>query len=76
MKVPVPIKVYADFENNNQHENNPNTPKNLFKQFPIAVGFYVISPIGNKYNSYFGTDCNKWFVKKMVKLEQEANKYF
>ena len=73
MKVPVPIRVYADFECINQPQNNP---KVLFKQIPIAVGFYVISPFGNKYNSYFGTDCNEWFVKEMVILEQEANKYF
>ena len=53
MKVPVPIRVYADFECINQLTQNP---KVLFKQIPIALGFYVISPFGNKYNSYFGTD--------------------
>ena len=50
MKVPVPIRVYADFECINQPQKDP---KVLFKQIPIAVGFYVISPFGNKYNSYF-----------------------
>ena len=73
MKVPVPIRVYADFECINQPQKDP---KVLFKQIPIAVGFYVISPFGNKYISYFGTDCNEWFVKEMLILEQEANKYF
>ena len=73
MKVPVPIRVYADFECINQPQNNP---KVLFKQIPIAVGFYVISPFGNKYSSYFGTDCNEWFVEEMLLLEQEANEYF
>ena len=73
MKVPVPIRVYADFECINQPQKDP---KVLFKQIPIAVGFYVISPFGNKYNSYFETDCNEWFVKEMLILEQEANKYF
>ena len=73
MKVPIPIRVYADFESNNQPQKDP---KVLFKQIPIAVGFYVISPFGNKYNSYFGTDCKEWFVKEMLILEQEANKYF
>ena len=72
MKVPVPIRVYADFECINQPQNTPNV---LFKQIPIAVGFYVISPSGNKYSSYFGTDCTKWFVKEMLKLELEANNY-
>ena len=56
MKVPLPIRVYADFECTNQPEEDA---KVLFKQIPIAVGFYVISPFGNKYNSYFGTDCNE-----------------
>ena len=73
MKVPVPIRVYADFECINQPTDDP---KILFKQIPIAVGFYVISPFGNKYSSHFGTDCNEWYVKEMLKLEQEANKYF
>ena len=73
MKVPVPIRVYADFECINQPQNNP---KVLFKQIPIAVGYYQNSPFGNKYSSYFGTDCTKWFVKEMLKLELEANKYF
>ena len=73
IKVPVPIRIYADFECINQPEKDD---KVLFKQMPIAVGFYVITLFGNKYNSYFGTDCNKWFIKEMLKLEQEANKYF
>ena len=73
MKIPLPIRVYADFECINQPQNNP---KVLFKQIPNTVGFYVISPFGNKYSSYFGTDCTKWFVKEMLKLELEANKYF
>ena len=51
---------------------NPDTegtlcnPKVMFKQIPIAVGFYLISPSGNKYYSYFETDCTKRFVNKML----------
>ena len=37
-KVPVPKRVYADFECPNQPQNNPKTPKVLFKQIPLAVG--------------------------------------
>ena len=73
MKIPLPIRVYADFECINQPTDDL---KVLFKQIPIAVGFYVISPFESKYYSYFGSDCNKWFVKEMLILEQEANKYF
>ena len=73
MKVPVPIRVYADFECINQPQNTPNV---LFKQIPIAVGYYVISPFGNYYYSYIGTDCTKWFVNRMLTLEKIANNYF
>ena len=48
MKLPLPIRVYADFEGINQPTDDP---KVLFKQIPIAVGYYISSPIGNKYNS-------------------------
>ena len=73
MKIPLPIRVYADFECINQPQNTPNV---LFKQIPIAVGYYVISPFGNYYYSYFGTDCTKWFVNKMITSEKIANNYF
>ena len=73
MKVPVPIRVYADFECINQPQNTPNV---LFKQIPIAVGYYVISPFGNYYYSYFGIDCTTWFVNRMLTLEKIANNYF
>ena len=62
MKVPVPIRVYADFECNNHAVSQPTElhtktegalhdreaaptvkSKVLFKQIPIAVGFYLIS---------------------------------
>ena len=73
MKVPRPIRVYAGFECINQPQNTPNV---LFKQIPIAVGYYVISPFGNYYYSYFGIDCTKWFVNRMLTLEKIASKYF
>ena len=73
MKVPVPISVYADFECINQPQKDP---KVLFKQIPIAVGYYVISPFGNYYYSYFGIDCTTWFVNRMLTLEKIANNYF
>ena len=76
MKVPLPIRVYADFECNNQPENFPNNPNVLFKQIPIAVGFYLITPSGSKYCSYFGIDCVKRFVNEMLTLQHEANKHF
>ena len=81
MKVPVPIRVNADFECINQptddHKGDREAaPKVLFKQNPIAVGFYLISPFGNEYYSYFGVDCVAWFVNEMLTLEKIASEYF
>ena len=73
MKVPVPIRVYADFKCINQPTDDP---KVLFKQIPIAVGYYQISPFGNNYSSYFGLDCKSWFVNEMLTLEKIASKNF
>ena len=87
MKIPVPIRVYAGFECINQPQNDPTddreaavaiAPKELFKQFPIAVGFYLISPFGNEYYSYFG-GCTEgqqsavaWFVNEILTLEKNC----
>ena len=73
MKVPVPIRVYADFQCINLKSD---ISKVLFKQIPIAVGFYIISPFGNNYSSYFGESCVTWFVNEMLTLEKIANIYF
>ena len=75
MRVPVPIRVHADFE---------CIPKVLFKQNSIAVGFYLISrsfaPFGegpsNCYYSYFDESCVTWFVHEMLTLEKIASEYF
>ena len=77
MKVPVPIRVYAVFECIYQPANDREAaPKVLFKQIPIAVGFYLISPFGNNYSSYFGGSCVTWFVNEMLTLEELASEYF
>ena len=77
MKVPVPIRVYADFECINQPtDDREAAPKVLYKQIPIAVGFYIISPFGNNYSSYFGESCVTLFVNEMLTLEKSANIYF
>ena len=82
--MPLPNRVYADFECNNQPANEStgdpngdptrNDQKVLFKQIPIAVGFYLISPLGNQYYSYFGDDCVTSFVNEMLIVF--ASKYF
>ena len=85
IKVPVPIRVYADFECINQPAelrtdipkgDRKAAPKVLYKQIPIAVGFYLISPFGNNNSSYFGVYCVTWFVNEMLTLEELASEYF
>ena len=81
MKVPVPIRVYADFESINQPTYDREAavaiaPKVLFEQIPIAVGFYLISPFGNCYYQYFGESCVTWFVNEILILEKIASEYF
>ena len=65
MKSSLPTRVYADIEGINQPTNDL---KVLFKQIPIAVGIYLISPFGeappNCYHSYFGKSRVTWFVMK------------
>ena len=87
MKLPLPIRVFADFECIKQPQKDP---KVLFKQITIAVGYYIISPFGNRYNSYFGVDCTEgqqsytgrqqscisWFVNEMLTLEKIVSNYF
>ena len=48
----------------------------MFKQIPIAVGFYLISPFGNCYYSNFGERCVTWFVNETLTLEKIASEYF
>ena len=61
-------------------DKSKGDPKVLFKQIPIAVSFYLISPFvapfGNEYCSYFGVDCVEWFLNKMLTLENIACNYF
>ena len=81
MKVPVPIMLYADFECINQPTADREAavaigPKVLYEQIPIAVGFYLISPFGNCYYSYFGASCVTWFVNEILTLEKIASEFF
>ena len=89
MKVPIPIRVYAYFECINHatatavsqptddHEAAVAiSPKVLYKQIPIAVGFFLNSPFGKNYSSYFGESCVAWFENEMLTLEELASECF
>ena len=58
------------------YQSTSKYPQRVIQKIPIAVGYYVISPFGNYYYSYFGTDCTKWFVNRMLTLEKIASNYF
>ena len=73
MKTPSPFRVNADFECFNQPQNDH---KVWFKQFPIEVGYYLVSPFGKFYYSCFGEGCVSWFVNKMFTLEKITSEYF
>ena len=72
MKIPLPIRVYADFKCNNP-PTRYNDSKVLFKQIPNAVGLYLFSPFGNWYHLYLGECCVTWFVNDILVLEKSAS---
>ena len=76
MKINLPIRIYADFECLNIKGNDPDNPKIIYKQVPITVGFYLISPWENEIYTYQGTDCVQWFVRQILTLEKDASNYF
>ena len=73
MKIPLPFRVYADFECINQPTSDSKSDSKVFlKQIQIAVGIYLISLFGNEYYSYFGVDCVTWFVNELLFLEKNC----
>ena len=70
-KIPVPIRVYEDFEWFNHSKDNH---KVLVTQLPIAA-CCIKSPFGNHFDSYFGTDFVNWFVDRLIELEKLSNMY-
>ena len=76
MKIILPIRIYADFECPNIQDNDPDNPKIMYKQAPITVGFYLISPWENEIYTYQGTDCVQWFARQILTLEKDASNYF
>ena len=81
-KTNIPVRIYCDFECMNQpvYEAKGESTVVIYKQVPIAVGFYIQSDIPNViqngYNYYFGLDCVNWFVEVMKKIENHLNFYF
>ena len=68
MKVPLPLRIFADFECFNQLNLVADYLKNLFKQIPIAVGL--------EKNICFGKFCVNWFIKTVLELQSAACECF
>ncbi len=81
-KVPFHFRIYADFECYNQpvEEEETGKTKTIFKQLPIAVGYYIMSDLPDVletgYHSYFGEDCVEWFVTQISQIEERMKKFF
>lgn len=73
----VPFTIYADFESWNKVLNNEvsntSTEVKIYEQLPMCYGMYIHSNYPNlfksEYYKYFGEDCLKVFVEKIIELQ-------
>ena len=71
-KIPVQIRVYAEFERLNQPQ-----PKVLFKLITSNCVYvlHIITMWKSISLSYFGLGCVKWFGEEIIKSEKIADIY-
>ncbi len=76
-KTIIPFRTYCDFECMNVPVDKKNV---IYKQVPVAVGYYVESDIPeilkSGYYKHFGLDSADWFVKKMKEIENKLFFFF
>ena len=82
-KNPLYFRIYADFEADNEKDNSKigNKTTNIYKQNPVLNGYPIISELedvlkSGYYESPLGYDNVDWFVKEVIKLENEMAFYF
>ena len=82
-KNPLYFRIIADFEADNEKDNLKVGDKttNIYKQEPVLNGYYIISELNDVlesgyYESPLGYDNVDWFVKEVIKLENEMTFYF
>ena len=80
---PVYFRSIADFEADDEKEDNiiGNKTSNYYKQNPVINGYYIISEFedvlkNGYYESPLGFDNVDWFVKEVIKLENQMAFYF
>ena len=82
-KNPLYFRIYADFEADTEEDGSKIGSKttNIYKQNPILNGYYIISELNDvlesgHYESPLGYNNVDWFVKEVIKLENEMAFYF
>ena len=75
-KNPLYIRIYADFEADNEKNNSSIGIKttNVYKQFPVLNGYLIESELedvlkSSYHKSPLGSNNVDWFVDEVIKLE-------
>ena len=82
-KSPLYLRIYADFEADNEKDNSiiGNKTTNIYKQNPVLNGYHIVSELedvlkSDYYKSPLGYDNVDWFVDEVIKLENKMAFYF
>ena len=78
-KNPLNLRIYADFEADNEKDNSNigNKTTNTYEQNPVLNGYHIISELedvlkSDYYKSPLGYNNVDWFVNEVIKLEKNC----
>ena len=82
-KNPLYIRIYADYEADNEKDNSSmgNKTTNIYKQNPVLNGYDIVSELEDvlksvSYKTSLGFSNVDWFVDEVIKLENKMDFYF
>ena len=82
-KNPLYLRIYADFEADNEKDNSSigNKTTDIYKQNPVFNGYHIESELedvlqSSYYKSPLGYINVDWFVDEVIKLENKMAFYF
>ena len=82
-KNPLYIRIYADFEADNENDDSivGNKTIKIYKQNPVLNGYHIVSELedvlkSDYYKSSLGYDNVDWFVDEIIRLENKMAFYF
>ena len=82
-KNPLYFRIFAGFEADNEVDGSSagNKTTNIYKQNPVVNGYYLISELedvlkSGYYESPLGYKNVDWFVKEVIKLENNMGFFF